>query len=258
MAQVPNLIVLGHGVGDTLQLTVEAQRTLSRYGKAYALALPPNLTQYLKSLGVECLDLQDRFAPGRAFSEVYLDIVDFILRRTAEERPVIVLTPGNPLFLNVVSRFLIRQAGERKLSVEVYPGVSQVDTLINYLGLDVGTFGLQLFDARRLVERKQRINPGVPLLVLQLAGFAAQQAGPVEQGDPKAYQPLADHLGLSYPPEQSVTLLNTTGGQGRRAHAALPLSRFLELVPHIQFTSSLFVDAMRNGQAARSPQQSQQ
>ena len=97
---------------------------------------------------------QARFGEGRQFSEVYAEVIELILARTAEERPVVLMTPGNPLFMNVISRALVMQAKERGLSIRVYPGISPLDTLINYLGLDVGTFGLQVFDARRLVARQ--------------------------------------------------------------------------------------------------------
>lgn len=249
----PNIILLGHGVTDTLQLTVEAQRVLARVGKLYAIYLPPNLKQYLKSLRVECVDLSDRFARGRAFSDAYLDVADFILRRTAEERPVVLLSQGNPLFLNSLNRFLIMQARQRKLSVKVYPGVSQLDALVCDLGLDVGTFGLQLFDATRLVSRKQQINPSVPLLLLQPAGFAAVKVGSQER-DPKDYQPLIGYLAQFYPAEQPVTLMGAANGRTAAAHATVPLSRLPELVPHIRNTSSLFIDAVRQRQPARPPE----
>ena len=251
MQQGPDLIFVGYGVSDTLQLTVEAQRALTRFGKVYALHVPPNLKRYLKSLQVECINLADRFSEKRPFSEVYLGIADFILQCAAVERPVIFLTQGNPLFLNSLNRFLLMQAKQRKLSVQVYPGVSPLDALVCDLGLDISTFGLQIFDARRLVTRKQQINPTVPLLVLQLAGFAVEEAGPQPEPDPKEYQPLASYLAQFYPPEHPVSLVNTAYGQKRGGHATVRLSRLLDLVPHVGTTSHLFIDAIRQGPLAR-------
>jgi precorrin-6B methylase 1 len=248
----PNLILMGHGVGDTLQLTVEAQQILARVGKAYVLYLPPSLRRYLKSLRVKCVDLSGRFDENRAFSDVYLDIAELILRRTAEERPVVVLTQGNPLFLNSLNRFLIMQARQRKLSVKVYPSVSPLDVVVCELGLDIATFGLQLFDANRLVSRTQRVNPSVPLLVLQLGGFALEEAGSLDGPDPTAYQPFVAYLARFYPPEHPVTLINI--GIRQTARATVPLSRVAELVPHVGATSYLFLDAVRQKQAAQ-PQQ---
>jgi len=251
MAREPDIILLGQGVGDTLQLTIESQRVLSRVGKVYALYLPPNLEKLLKSMRVEYVDLGARFTQGRPLSEVYLDVIESVLESTTKERPVVLLTPGNPLFLNVISRVLVMQAKERGLSVRVYPGVSQLDSLINYLGLDVGSFGLQVFDARRLVARKHRINPSVPLLVLQLAGVAADEAGTLAQRDPADYAPLAKHLTRFYPTGQPVTVLHVNDGEGRAAHSTSPLSGFADLVPSIRIASHLFIDAVRQSPSAQ-------
>ena len=238
----PAIIVLGYGVSDTLQLTVEAQRILSRVGSVYALYLPPNLARYLKSQRVSCVDLSDRFGAGRPFADVYLEIVDLILQRTAEERPVVLLTPGNPLFLNAVTRFLVQQARARDLPIRIHPGVSQVDTLVSYLGLDVTTFGLQLFDAQRLVSRRQPVNPAVPLLVLQVAGFAASEAPAAVPPSAGEYAPLADCLARFYAADQPVTLINTSSNGRSPSHVTVQLSRFSELVPHVRPESSLFID----------------
>lgn len=245
----PRIILLGCGVNDTLQLTVEAQRILTRVGKVYALYLPPNLRRHLKSLRVQCIDLTERFGSGRSFSDIYLETADLILQRTTEEHPVILLTYGNPLFLNAVTRFLTQQARERNLSIDTHPGVSQLDAVICYLGLDVSTFGLQLFDAQRLVARKHQINPRVPLLILQAAGFAARQVVPSEPYEAKDYDPLASYLGEFYPPGQPVSLINILGARTQSTHITVSLDQFSELVPHIRAESSLFIDKVRQGQS---------
>ena len=160
----------------------------------------------------------------------------------AEERPVVLLTPGNPLFLNAVTRFLVQQARARDLPIRIHPGVSQVDTLVSYLGLDVTTFGLQLFDAQRLVSRRQPVNPAVPLLVLQVAGFAASEAPAAVPPSAGEYAPLADCLARFYAADQPVTLINTSSNGRGPSHVTVQLSRFSELVPHVRPESSLFID----------------
>ena len=40
---VPHVILLGYGVTDSLQLTVESQRILARHGSACGVGLPANL-----------------------------------------------------------------------------------------------------------------------------------------------------------------------------------------------------------------------
>lgn len=83
----PHLVLIGYGVTDTLQITVEAQRLLARYGSAYSLGLPANLAAFLKSQRVKVADIASRMAPGRDYADSYLDIANFLIGRTAHERP---------------------------------------------------------------------------------------------------------------------------------------------------------------------------
>jgi Tetrapyrrole (Corrin/Porphyrin) Methylases len=242
MAREADLILLGYGVSDTLQLTVEAQRVLARYGKAYCLPLPPTLKRFLRSQRVECVNLSARFEEGKLFADIYLELADFILRRCVEEKPVILLSQGNPLFLNSLNRFLFTKARERKLDVQVLPGLSQIDTIVSEIGLDVGTFGVQIFDARRFLKRGLQPNPYVPLVLLQVGGFAVGQAG-VNGAGPHDYAPLAAYLSKFYPSEQAVTLINS--GPGGSARGTVTLERFHDLIPNISPASSLFIDAVR-------------
>jgi uncharacterized protein YabN with tetrapyrrole methylase and pyrophosphatase domain len=252
----PDLILLGYGVEDTLQLTVQTQRLLAQTGKVYSVSLPPGLARFLKSQRIEIEDLTDRFTPGRPFSECYLDVADHLFRRTAEEQPVCFISPGNPMFLNSLNRFLFMQAQQRGLEVQVLPGVSSLDAIINDLGLDAGTFGLQVFDARRLVTRRQMINPAVPLILVQVAGFTADAVAEPEAGaTPDGYEALAAYLAQFYPAEHLATLINREVGQGA-ARATLPLSRFGELTANVRNSSSLFIDAVRLQRSQRpSPDQ---
>jgi hypothetical protein len=246
MSEQPDIVLLGYGVDDTLQITVESQRLLASTGKAYTLGLPPNLARLLKSLRVETDDLSGHLTPGRPYGEAYLDVAEILLRRTAEERPVLFLTYGNPMFLNSLSRFLFLQARERGLRFQVKPGISQVDLIISDLGLDVGAFGLQLFDARRLVAKRPELNPRVPLLLLQLAGLAAENVPAATERPPDAaFGPLREYLGQAYPADQLVTLLNLPAGSGGGTRTTVPLARFAELLPSIQATSHLFIDGIR-------------
>ncbi len=90
----PDIILVGTGVGDGLQLTVEAQRVLDTVGKAYALHLPAAVRRHLRSLRIKTVDLSERFAEPRPLGEAYVEVADYLMERAAAERPIVVLTPG--------------------------------------------------------------------------------------------------------------------------------------------------------------------
>ena len=242
MSGIPNILLLGYGVHDSLQLTVETQQLLARYGSAYTIGLPPALARYLKSLRVNVTDLADRMEPGRSFVDAYLDIANFLLERTASELPVVLLCPGNPLATNAIARYLAMAGPRHGLIVQAVPGVSQLDLIISAIGLDVSTFGLQVFDATRLVERGQAPNAAVPLIVLNAGGFGMAQV----PGDASAPQlaPLAHSLGNIYPAGHPIVVVNVEVSPPGIALAHTTVEG-LAVGGGIQQGGHLFIDAVR-------------
>ena len=243
-----DIILIGTGVGDGLQFTVESQRVLDKVGRAYALHLPVPLRRHLRSLRIKTVDLSDRFAEPRPLGEAYVEVAGFLLERAAIERQVVVLTPGSPLFLNSISRLLVLHGRRSGLQVETFPGISPLDALISYVGVDVATFGLQVFTGNRLASSPTRLDPAVPLAVMELAGVGLETSAADPTVEPKRYGRLLGALARIYPADHPATLVNVTGGNGRRSHATLPLRRFAEFIPNIRENSHLFIDVIRPSQ----------
>jgi hypothetical protein len=239
---IPHLILAGFGVHDRLQLTVETQRLLARYGKAYTIALPPGLRAFLKSLRVQIVDLDDRFAPGRHFGEAYLEVVGYLLERVALERPVILLSPGNPLLMNTVARTLVIEGRRLGLSVQTVAGVSPLDVIINDIGVDVGLFGLQVFDAHWLTAQGLEMTPSVPAIILNLAGF---DLSTVPDSPPIAeYGPLIKHLRRFYDSSQEVTLIRTSPSGTGFTFGRARLGSVVSQPEALAASTCLFIDAV--------------
>ena len=239
-----DLVLIGYGVGDQLQLTVQSSRALARIGRAYVLGLPPNLAAYLRSIRVEAIDLVARLPPEQDAATAYLSIAEAVLQAVADDPPIALIAPGNPLLSNAVSRFLIIKARERKIGVQVLPAVSPIDAFITASGLDVGSFGLQIFDARRFVAGRRSPDPGVPLLLLQVGGLAATPGiwpGSVSEAD---LQPLADVLSAVYPGDHPVVHLANDAASVQSV-GRVPLSGVSKLAPAVRGDSMLFLDLLR-------------
>ncbi len=250
----PALLLIGSGIGDQLQLTVQASRALARVGRAYALGLGPNLAAYLRSIGVEAIDLVPRIPEDADATTAYLTIADAILQEVADDPPVAVIAPGNPFLSNSVARFLVMQAKERGISVQALPSVSPIELLITTTGLDVGTFGLQVFDARRLVAGRHLPNPAVPLAVLQVAALGGVKGiRPAPPTEPELGR-LRDVLGKIYPAEHQVVHLVVNGATPAQSVSRVILSGLAGLAPGIRADSILFLDLVRRvamGQAVQ-------
>ena len=241
MAPAVDLYLIGFGVGDSLQITVESQRALTRAGRAYALALPPNLDRYLRGLGIAVVNLDETLRSAQSFEDGYLAVAAVVLRKVHEDPPIALLSPGNPLLSNAIARFILIKARERGLHVQVLAGVSPIDVAVSLTGLDVGTFGLQVFDARRAVARNQLINPAVPLLLLQLAGVGVERPGddPIERAS--AYSGLVSFLAKVYPLQHPATHLGWTRENGFVAQT-FPLESLPERSADVRDQSTLFID----------------
>ena len=225
-------MLIGYGITDTLQLTVEGQRALSRFGSAYTLGLPPVLAAFLKSQRVKVTDLAPELS-GAAPAEGYLAVASRVLERTTVERPVILLSPGHPLIFNSIGRYLAAEGRRLGLTVQVVPGVSQLDLLIGAIGLDVTTFGLQVFDAARFVSRGLPVSPAVPVILMH--------AGALGVDSPPAADDLARRLQQCYPAAHPAVVLHL-GPAGLRAEATtIAQLSAVALGPN----THLFLDALR-------------
>ncbi len=246
----PDLVLIGYGVGDELQLTVQGSRALARIGRAFALGLPPNLAAYLRSIRVEAIDLVARLPPDQDASTAYLSLAEAILQAAADDPPIAVLTPGNPLLSNAVARFLIVKARERKIGVQVMPSVSPIDVFLTTTGLDVGTFGLQVFDARRIADGTRKPDAGVPLLILQVGGLVAGRGvmpGTITEAD---VAKLGAALASIYPADHPVAHLVKAEGSAQSV-VRVPLSGLAALAPAVRGDSMLFLDLVRRAATGR-------
>jgi uncharacterized protein YabN with tetrapyrrole methylase and pyrophosphatase domain len=230
----PDLILAGFGAPGSLQLTLEAHQAVARVGHVMALGLQEPLHALLRRQSVE-IHAMDALLEGRAFAEGYAAIAETVLAEAKARPPALFLSQGNPLFLNAINRYLFVEAGNRGLSVEVYPSVSTIDSVISSLGLDVGRGGLMVISARGLVARPQNLNVQVPALLLEVAGLVANGESQ------ESYGQLVALLLPLYGEDHAVTLLNEGAG-GRLSVATVTLGRFAELIPHIDNTSSLFLE----------------
>jgi len=235
-------MLVGFGVENGLQLTIEGQRAVSQAEHVYSIGLPDMLRRLFKSSRIPVTELDDRFDNGKDYAEAYVDVADYVLKQAVLEPPVALLVPGNPMFQNTLSRFLVQTARQRSIAVRVFPSVSIVDALISDIGLDVTAGGLQVFDARQIVRREWTINARIPLFLLSLGGLfeaAADEASRVE-----SLAALGVHLARFYPHGHPVTLVTHSTGRGDIKHSTVRLGRLANLAPHVMMASALFVDVV--------------
>lgn len=238
----PALILAGFGSSSALQMTVETQQMAVHVGRVLTLGLPERLRALLTRQGVTVLAL-DELLQRATFAEGYAAVGQAVLSRAQKDPPAMFISQGSPLLANAITRFLAAEANRLELTVRILPGVSPIDVVVAEIGVDLGRAGLQTLSASGLVARPVALNPRMPLLLLELAGLAA------EGGSAEAYGPLVETMLGAYPETQPITLINMIG-DGSIARATVTLARFGELLPRIDTSSCLFVDIRRKAEAA--------
>ena len=123
----------------------------------------------------------------------------------------------------------------------VLPASSAVDALVNDLGLDVSSRGLQIFDARQLVARQLVINPQVPLFLFGVDAFADPRLLPPGVPPEDLLVHLGTYLEKTFGSDRSVTLVARMTGMGRMEQMTVPLSRSAELWPLVAPGAALYV-----------------
>lgn len=230
------LILAGFGSSSPLQLTVEAQQLAGQAGRVLGLGVPQRLRALFERMGAEVIEL-DQLMAGRDFAEAYAAVAQTVLARAQQDPPAMFVTQGSPLFANAISRFLVSEARRLDLPVRILPGVSPIDVIVAELGIDVGRAGLQTISVRAFASRVGVTSRRMPLLLLDVGGVAS--GGPSSD----AFAQLAEALAREYPPDQPITLVNIAGGGITRV--TVSLERVAELLPHVDPSSTLFVDVAR-------------
>lgn len=216
-----------------MQLTVQARSVLERFGFAFAIGVPPLLAKVLGASGVELEPLDERMLAADEPADALLVAADVIFKQTEVEQPVIVLVPGNPLFLNSLSRFLLAEGGSRDLTVQRLAGVSQLDVIVNELGIDVAAHGLQVFDVVGVCSGRSVPVPAVPAVLLRVADLV--------RNDAASMSTLRQSLDSVYPADHPVTLFNIDPAGDTSSFATAPLSDVEEFQRHVHGGSSLFL-----------------
>jgi len=229
----PDLVLLGFGMGDGQQLTLEAEALLRTIGRAFVVGPTPRVRRQLRRLRVRSTDLtalMDADDPAAG----YLAVADAILAQADADPPTIALFPGHPLVSNSLGRYLLVVAAERGIVAQAVPGLSAVDLLVSMTGLDIGMAGLQILDARRLAEKGMAFSPRMPLALLEPAAVAAVGG--------EAWAALSRRLARAYPPSHPALLVAAPGTLSEGGVVASTVGGLAETGPSAPAGAVLFID----------------
>jgi uncharacterized protein YabN with tetrapyrrole methylase and pyrophosphatase domain len=200
--------IVGTGIVGTHQLTREAEEVIRRSRCTFVIDSGYGIPEYLATLCPEVIELGTLYEPGKDRLPTYRRMAAEVVSAAVAESPVCLATYGHPWVYCYPTTLITRAAPLLGLRVEVFPGVSSLDTLLVDLGTDIAPNGIQMYEATDLLLRRRPIQSDVTCVIWQ----------PTVVGDPtyrpeaytaEQFEPLQEYLLGFYPAEHEVAIVTT-------------------------------------------------
>lgn len=205
-----DIYVVGTGMVGYSQLTREAMSALEASERVYFAATQDLVLEHVREEYTEdVVDLNEEYERNESRLDTYERMAEEVLSGAEElDAPVAFALYGHPMVFVSPSRFVLEEAPERGLEVEVQPGVSAMDCVYADVGFDPSTSGVQMVEATDLLVREWELNPQMPAMIWQV--------GAVETGmyvkdwsEPERFTRFRRYLQRFYPDDHEVYLLQT-------------------------------------------------
>ncbi|CCO08627.1 nucleoside triphosphate pyrophosphohydrolase [Desulforamulus hydrothermalis] len=227
-----SIIIVGLGPGDPGMIPLQVWQLLNSGLPVYLrTAIHPTVT-WLKQQGLAYRALDECYARGETFEQVYADIAREILAQ-ARKGPLVYAVPGHPMVAEETVRLILEEADRQGTPARVVPAMSFLDALAATLGLDPCR-GLHIVDALRLDE--QQPDPRVGNVVTQVYDR-------ITAGETKL------NLMEFYPDEHEITVVRAAGIPGEEKVVRLPLYE-LDRLDWIDHLTSLYIPPLQAGRPA--------
>jgi tetrapyrrole methylase family protein/MazG family protein len=225
MPATPEIILLGLGPGNPLQLTREAWDLLSNATEIFlrtsqhpvVAALPPNLN-------VESFD--ELYESEEQVEQVYAKIVERVLELGRRPRGVIYAVPGHPFVAEATSPEIARRARAEGLPVRVVQGLSFIEPVLAAVGAD-------LLPQTAVVDALDLVTQHLPLFPPHAPALVAQVYSKEVAGE------LKITLMAQYPDEHPVLLVHSAGTPDEQVES-MPLHA-IDQSPHIAALTALYL-----------------
>ncbi|NCN40837.1 hypothetical protein GW916_06250 [bacterium] len=240
------LTVAGLGIKDLLQMTVEAKEAILSADRVVYLGTDSkNHLLELKKWGVTNVQsIIELYVDGDIDVQNYQRIYEAILSAAREGGQTVLLVPGHPrIGVSVVQHLSSRKTG---LELEVLPGVSSFDTMINDLHRDPLEKGSLMVDANRALLFGMILPSTVDCYIYHVCSVGTQNVHVKDAQKDNSWDLLKEHLLKIYEPSKRIELVCSTTSAKRenQRHSAL-LENLEELKSQVHFGTTMFIQADR-------------
>ncbi|RFP17524.1 hypothetical protein D0T25_12210 [Duganella sp. BJB488] len=204
--------IVGVGIRGARHMTLETVEAIATADVVYHLVTGVEAVNEIRRINPNTHGLFHMYREGALDLEVYGQIVSFLLAQSLASQRMVFVVMGHPS-IYVAATHLLREHGPRwGVRVNVLAGVSAIDVLLLSMPADIGSTGLQILDANRLVSYRLTPDNRVPALIFQIGCFGSGFITRSQGNHPRRLALLAGYLLGWYPPEHGVELIECDMG----------------------------------------------
>jgi precorrin-6B methylase 1 len=200
--------IVGTGIVGTHQLTREAEEVIRRCKRTFVIDFGYGIPEYLESLCPHVTELGLFYERGKGRLPTYRRMAAEVVAAAVADAPVCLATYGHPWVYCYPTTLITQAAPLHGLHVEVFPGISSLDTLLVDLGIDIGFSGVQMYEATDLLLRRRPLQTDAACVIWQPTVFG----DPTSRREHRAaaqFKPLEEYLLLFYPAEHEAAIVTT-------------------------------------------------
>jgi hypothetical protein len=200
------LTIVGVGIRAGLQMTIETQFCIRQASKVLYLVADPISEACIKRLSPTAESLGPMYEVGKPRIEIYETMIAKILDSLEVAGDLCVAFYGHPGVLSYPARESIRRARATGRLARMLPAISTEDSLFADLGIDIGSTGLQSYEATRFLFNKYKFDSTAGLVLWQVGVLGETNWNPPHTNVRSRLEILTDYLVSVYGPTHQIFL----------------------------------------------------
>ncbi len=242
------IYVVGLGIKSIGHLTLEAVEVIRNAKKiVYLPVVAKELQNFLQELGQDNAEsLLELYKDGAEDNDNYRNIFKKICKECEKHGEVALLVPGHPRIGVSVVQWL-EKLDRTEYELEVLPGISSFDTMMNDMSRDPIEKGSVILDVNRLLLFDYVLEPALDYYLYHICSVGTSRvfvSEPTKQNDLARLQSIL----LKYFPENHIVHFISSSNFGERPSKVteVRLSEFCRYGHLIDFSTSLFIPGVRS------------
>ncbi|MCC5661376.1 hypothetical protein LC608_31370 [Nostoc sp. XA010] len=241
------LAVIGLGICGTQQLSLEGRNRLLQSKKIGCLPIVPStLCESLGELGIPPIeDLGTLYQDGDVDEVNYQRLFDKVIADCCKYENVALLVPGHPRIGVTLVQWLEARKQELQIELEVFPGISSFDTMINDLSRDPLERGSVLVDANRLLLFEYQIEPLLDYYIYHVCSIGTPRVYFKNASTENRLHILKKYLLRFYQPSKQVFLVTSPcEPQSNAQFFEARLEQMETLLDYVHFGTTLYIPSI--------------